>query len=480
MGAHVINRQVFDIRISRGLDAFDIQHRAGDYYYQKVLPALDQIFDELTSDQTSIEIERLEIDLGVISASDIEANIFNSEHFRLLKESITKELARLAEKSLVKSFSSDEQAVRQWLFYMEYGFLKWNTLQVNDAWYQLVLEALATNFGASSELRQLILKNKDALRRIANDHSVDFLANLLTVLAARKMKAVKSIVDELIILVVQLLKEQKRMSYRVEEIRQNMWEQVFRLVAEDKPALRDIERIERQLIADQIKYYNIKVVPDSLLSQIPHIKNQLRVLLKAGSEQLINHSKTPGDSDKTEAKGKEKSDNKDDIKDEAIFVQSAGLVLLHPFLTILFNRLSLTIENSFTDIDAQHKAIQLLHYLANGSIVGKDYELALPKLICGFPVSKPIVPDVLNEEEIEEANNLLAVVIEKWDKLGNTSVQALRESFLQRKGKLSRKNDQWYLQVETNSLDVLLDFLPWSRSIIKLPWMKEMIRVEWR
>jgi hypothetical protein len=64
--------------------------------------------------------------------------------------------------------------------------------------------------------------------------------------------------------------------------------------------------------------------------------------------------------------------------------------------------------------------------------------------------------------------------------LGQTSVAGLRESFLQREGCLSRKDDAWQLLVETRSYDMLLDRLPWGFATIKYSWMPGAIRVDWR
>jgi hypothetical protein len=36
------------------------------------------------------------------------------------------------------------------------------------------------------------------------------------------------------------------------------------------------------------------------------------------------------------------------------------------------------------------------------------------------------------------------------------------------------------LQVEGKALDILLDYLPWTLSIVKLPWMKKLLHIEWR
>jgi len=73
----------------------------------------------------------------------------------------------------------------------------------------------------------------------------------------------------------------------------------------------------------------------------------------------------------------------------------------------------------------------------------------------------------------------LIAVINHWEVLKNTSADGLREAFLQRRGKLSRVDGGWLMQVEQRAIDVLLNKLPWGISIIKLPWMNEMLFVEW-
>jgi hypothetical protein len=63
--------------------------------------------------------------------------------------------------------------------------------------------------------------------------------------------------------------------------------------------------------------------------------------------------------------------------------------------------------------------------------------------------------------------------------LKNTSVNGLRETFLKRDGILSRQENNWRLQVEQKTLDVLLDSIPWGFSTISLPWNGYLIFVEW-
>ncbi|WP_373396428.1 contractile injection system tape measure protein [Algoriphagus halophilus] len=61
----------------------------------------------------------------------------------------------------------------------------------------------------------------------------------------------------------------------------------------------------------------------------------------------------------------------------------------------------------------------------------------------------------------------------------NTSVDGLRETFLQRDGKISRVENGWKLKVERKTVDIQMNKLPWGIGMIKLPWMNEMMFVDW-
>ncbi|ACF11302.1 hypothetical protein Cpar_0889 [Chlorobaculum parvum NCIB 8327] len=161
-----------------------------------------------------------------------------------------------------------------------------------------------------------------------------------------------------------------------------------------------------------------------------------------------------------------------------LYVENAGLVLLHPFLPQFFSALKVAGDKELLQPD---RALQLLHFLATGSENVPEYELVLPKILCGLaPASLAGKADTLSDEEKEESEALLSAVTRHWDVLKNTGIDALRETYLKRNGKLTRWYDGgWLIQVESKSFDILLESLPWGISMIKLPWMPHMLRVEW-
>jgi hypothetical protein len=163
-----------------------------------------------------------------------------------------------------------------------------------------------------------------------------------------------------------------------------------------------------------------------------------------------------------------------------MYVANAGIVLLHPFLSRLFDNLGLTTGGIFVDKRLTHKALTVLHYLATGETSVLEYNLTLAKLLCELPLNSPVDGHwILTKEEQETCDGLLKVAIDYWSALGNTSPEGLREGFLQRKGKLINRPSGWLLQVERTTIDVLVDRLPWGLGIVKLPWMGDFLTVEW-
>ena len=162
---------------------------------------------------------------------------------------------------------------------------------------------------------------------------------------------------------------------------------------------------------------------------------------------------------------------------EGVFIDCAGVVLLHPFLPHLFERLRIVADGRLLQPD---RALALLHFLATGQRSAPEHALVLPKLLCGMEPSDLAGPPLeLSEAECKEAENLLQAAIDYWPAIGQTSFDGLRGNFLVRPGKLSKRGDDDLLQIEKRAWDVLLGQLPWGIGVVNLPWMRRMLWVEW-
>jgi hypothetical protein len=166
---------------------------------------------------------------------------------------------------------------------------------------------------------------------------------------------------------------------------------------------------------------------------------------------------------------------------EEIYISNAGLVLCSPFLPQLFNLLGLLQDEVFPDRESSERAVLLLQYMLYRETFFPEYQMVLNKVLCGLTTGYPIDCDIeVTNKEKEIMDQMLNGMIQHWGKLGNTSVIGLIESFLRREGKLEQREDIWQLTVEQKGIDVLLDSIPWSYTLIKHRWMKKAINVKWR
>lgn len=162
------------------------------------------------------------------------------------------------------------------------------------------------------------------------------------------------------------------------------------------------------------------------------------------------------------------------------YVSYSGLILTWPYLTRLFEHLGLAMEGAFITEEAQERAVLLLGYIASGNSNLEEPFLILSKFLCGWPLQKPIKREIhLQENEKEEIHSMLENLIQNWTILKNTSIQGLRETFFEREGKLQDEEEHWRLIIEQKGTDILLDHLPYSKSMIKLSWMKKMLKIDW-
>lgn len=162
-------------------------------------------------------------------------------------------------------------------------------------------------------------------------------------------------------------------------------------------------------------------------------------------------------------------------------VNNAGVVLLSPFLPQLFKNTELYMDGKFKDGEAQIRAVFLLQYAVFGKTEFPEYELNLNKILTGCKVSESLPSQVqLTENEKENVDDLLKYIIGYWEKIKNTSIDGLRESFLQRQAKLEENEEYYVLTVESKAYDLLLDSIPLNFSNVKHSWMEKAIFVKWR
>jgi hypothetical protein len=494
---HIIRRQVLEVEVAGAeSDGLALQRRLADLCRDWLAPALEEALERSVPGDQHWIIDRLEVDAGSIALETFE---------RDLVEAVTQAIARqLREAAPGVSLGGGARWAAPWplessprepgplglmgssgpiqrrtdaqsvhgafLHFLETGILPWwFHLPVGKALEDVVLAFLQTA-GPPAHFRRALMDamaSAGARTRLVRQFSDDFLRTLLAGLSAEGVPAMQEILAE-----IERHDVAPEMFGRLAE---QLWQAAFtvfafgrRLTAQNvvaewmdalpagggRPESRLIERIAQLWLGTQLRTGEVK-------EPMPRDRTQSR---DTRNDAAAAQRDEPG--------------SRIDLE-EGVYVECAGLVLLHPFLPRLFEALRIAKDDKLVQ---PNRALCLLHFLATGERRAPEYELLLPKLLCNLPLADPVeAPVALTVAEEEEAIALLEAVIRHWDAVGDTSVGGLRGTFLVRPGKLfQRGNGDDVLQVESRSFDILLDRLPWGIGMIQLPWMEKILWVEWR
>ncbi|WP_075342966.1 contractile injection system tape measure protein [Tenacibaculum agarivorans] len=165
----------------------------------------------------------------------------------------------------------------------------------------------------------------------------------------------------------------------------------------------------------------------------------------------------------------------------AAYIENAGMIILGPYIPMLFSRMDLTENREFKNDVSKQKGMYALQYAVTGKTDPGEHLLLLNKIICGVDIYEPLGPEIpLTEEEQNLIDSMLQAVIQEWSTLGNTSVEGLRMSFLERPGSIIEEEKKFVLVVEQKSFDMLLDHIPWNIRQLKLNWMEKLLETIWR
>lgn len=168
-----------------------------------------------------------------------------------------------------------------------------------------------------------------------------------------------------------------------------------------------------------------------------------------------------------------------------IYIANSGLVLTSPFLPNFFQSLDYLVPDGekglqFRDSEALSRGVHMLQYLVDQKTATPEPLLVLNKILCGAQPGTPVEPEIVpTEKEIEMADLLLRSMMANWKAISGTSVAGLRETFLQREGRLESRSENWQVTVQRKTLDVLVDQIPWSFSVTFHRWMPKPVFVTW-
>ena len=168
-----------------------------------------------------------------------------------------------------------------------------------------------------------------------------------------------------------------------------------------------------------------------------------------------------------------------EVPQDYVITERAGLVLFHPYLPMLFERLELLADRRTLAPAALPRAAAALAALGEETPGTRPPE-PLERLLLALPAGQEITAAALADRERELIESLIRSVIAQWSRLGQTSPAGLRAAFVRRTGVLNTEAAAPKLLVDEGPYDMLLDSLPWSLSPVALPWMPAPLNVIWR
>ncbi|MBU5612520.1 contractile injection system tape measure protein [Geomonas azotofigens] len=459
---HVIREQHLHVEFDGPeAEAAGLQRRLQRFCQDYLLPVIEVTLNKQVPEDEHLFLEKLVIDAGTIPLERLEEE---------LAQSVQKELQQtLREELAVPRVNSRRRNTLQaltevFLHFLEHGSLPW--------WFQLPagkeLEQALLECWLSGDHHDAVvialeealipLRKEQARTRLMLQFSEKFRAVLLPLLAPQVGVRVGAVLEQLTDIALP--------EASLATIRDQVWRHGFSAAAHHANVT-EHELVSRAFLELPL---SIRESPEVNAALTRHWPGTTPTGAR-GAQVTTQKRDAP-------ARDEDAADHQNKASRDGIYVDNGGIVLLHPYLRQLFERLEISRENRIIEPE---RGIAVLNYLASGALDQPEYRLALAKVLCDLPLHASIPRDIeLADQGKETCDSLLQALLKHWGALRNSSVDGLRGSFLMRPAKLTlRGNDEWLLQVEKNSYDILLDQLPFSISMVKLPWMPKLLWVEW-
>ena len=509
---HIIEKVFVEIDTTDELAAYRLKDTIGDILAQKVFPALENLFDQYSCASLITRFDRLEIEVSLKEISNL--NMLRSGIVNSLSQKVEKAVfagglsgngTKISAGSLLtgdaennghQQISSDGNLQAVFLFFLENGFLPWHAdkkqairIFTPETWAdQLKSETFL------SKLTHLIGNSENALQRYLYQVPVPNILQLISKLGKvnfNNVTAFEKYLDTVShIHRYQWLKVLLKISLAISKKEwQQYWNDLLlQHLTEDKLDKKNITRKLATTEKSIKKFFTERTIQNYFALNA----KQEEFLMMFGGHRSAEHAERGHTQKGSIAENNPtiiSHGSNVELEKEPLFfetdageiaVQNAGQVLFSPFLPALFRSLNWLDKQQKIKKEHQFKALQTLHFCVTGKEDFFEADLILEKFLCGAPL-KTVVPSysLLNDDIKREADKMLQELIKNWAALKNTSPDSLRQLFIQRDGKLIKRNQGFKLIVERKAQDVLLEELPWGISIVKLPWIKELLFVEW-
>lgn len=536
-GTHIIQRQVFELSAASSKMNFEWDKRAAHFLHKIIKPCIEACFDELSPQARHLVIDKLEIDLGVFATGE-----FEREGYGRLMETLRKQLWELMATHVPDSINELPQGLSESALKNSehvFGSQQKNKSSVQHLSASMATQQVLLGFLGSGHFpwwhkmhgrpQHLDEHFSLAWMETLQERGKVILKEVLQTSAAARIRLSNHFSAEWIGGCLQLLDMkggEGRQQYHLLQPAtasfpslQSLFHQHFWLMWMEKagnislPELLEATAGGRNAFSQEMAVVVLPLCIDHaiLSAHVAPLREYLQQqtapgTTRRGKTEAADPGKNVAGEQENSATGKTRAGKTLDDEtlvqqvlagiaqqslqrkdpgaipeeEHAIFVQAAGLVLLHPFLAELFRETGLRDGDEWCTPQSQFRALQLLSWLAFGETGLHEYRLGFLKILTGIDVETPVPAEApLTDEEMTACRELLEAVIRHWNALRSTSPGGLQEGFLQREGKLLPAGDNYLLHVEPQAQDVLLSRLPWGYAVVRLPWMKQMLHVTW-
>lgn len=504
---HIIQRQIFQLHLDKEEHHHELTEEIKRVFNTQIIPQLSKTFDDISQGRT-IRINKLEVELPRMNLGNwkekftklLVQEIRREIELQLPEIMVTEKRQQLVEGDIpsqnkTKTGSNTSEA---FLFFCQKGYFPWWFKTRTFATFEAEVLKMKTNV-LEYNIHRIIAK-PNHLERLVQQFSDDFFKTYFKQQKQQIVSLERTVWENVLLQTKSIiLNEAKAKKVVLKSILSAQWithttgneqkeiekifiEEIIQFVqAETKQSKTDIALQLFKVLKEEKKVETentVKVIKEFIEQESGRIKFENDFMVSDNQKNATDKSiHTIGTSGK---RREEEIGDDEDLSKDIHYIKNAGVVIIWPFLGRFFENLGLTNGTSFKNDESQIKAIHILQYLADGETHWNENELLINKIICGFPVWQTIPTDLKLTTKIkEESEALFNSIIEYWSKLKNTSAAGVQSGFIQREGKLEKLEKHWKLTIPRETLDVLLDHIPWSFKMVKSPWMKETIRVHW-
>lgn len=523
---HVITQQIVELDIPSASDVHKLSQTFAQRFCTHTMPDIEALFDRYSVPGRALRVERIEVDLGDLADSNWQAE-FDSKLAAQLADVLKKVTTLEPEQS--HDCESDQDNFQQFIYFLRHGRLPDSVASPPSNWHHRWLQE--TNATQWQALRSELAHNEHMRNRLIYTLDDSVLATV-----AERLFGLSEVLQIFTLWVPAILANAQQSLWRIQ-----FWQALLDPVSTTDARERGIV-IVRRLLKLQARFsippVNTREGP-SVAAKMPEPWRNWLAAVQADIEKTNSATfsgdippatdnespKQPEPAASSEQSAKRPNDSapllsqycssvctnngsessniqqklptsnssqqiSNDVNGlrknndlmgarEAIHVNGAGCIVLHPFLEELFRSSNLLNGRDFREAASRDKAVRMLSRLTFGEEAMPEYELLLPKLLCGMAWQEPLPPIDLSDEEHVACDQLLDAVVGHWQALQGCSANWLREQFFLRPAKLEAVDEGWRLSVERRAQDVLLDRLPWGLGAISLPWRRGLIYVSW-